>query len=131
MHYSCIFLFKKRRLDAASMLKKLSRKTKKNYEVVCEPPPAPLCSRSLFFHQCDKWRIIPPGDEIFLPGLSLRPSFTTFFLLSLCSASSLNLALASCSASHFFFPFSLLLSHFASCIKQLWILFFSFLNFFL
>ena len=61
---------------------------------------------SLFSHQCDKWEIIPPGDEIFLLSLSLRPSLTTF-LYSFCSASSFNPPLPSLSANHS--PFSSLL----------------------
>lgn len=55
---------------------------------------------SLFFRQCDKWEIIPRGDEIFLPSLS--PLLLSSFL---CSASSLNPPLSH--ASHF--PFSTLL----------------------
>lgn len=42
-------------------------------------------SLSVFSHQCDKWEFIPAGDEIFLPSLSLHPSFTTsLFLFLLC-----------------------------------------------
>lgn len=47
--------------------------------------PSSILSLSVFSHQCDKWEFIPAGDEIFLPSLSLHPSFTASqFLFLLC-----------------------------------------------
>lgn len=54
-----------------------------SYETVSSQPFPARFSLWVFSHQCDKWEFIPAGDEIFLPSLSLHPSFTASLLLFL------------------------------------------------